>query len=483
MREGHAVACRLRIATLAVPAVLLTLAQTLWAGSAPAAAKPASGSIIGRLLPVDAEAEVAVQDVSRNGLFVARISVTSLDGSYRIDGIPPGEYGVTFTAPGYQPDGPTVRLRPGETLDLGTVTLKPIPPSPLAKGAAPARIVGRLLPAVKARIHVIRRTMMRDDEIREVIAKADATAQDGAFRIEGISPGTYDVEIRASGRVAQAKSVTLESEQTLDLGTVTLAPAGAIAGHITCPVPADAVVIAESRGLPPAKGTGGMAFVDPQTGNYVLEGLPEGVYDLTIEAGGYRKVVGIENHVTQPQELSAADRAGIEAALAALDKAYGDSDFLAALRLYSRSFHDDFGPYERVREDQLRWAVQHKEERKRGLAQGTQATTSARSQPARSRTIERILYGHGEATVICRITELWPDPKKGGTRRIESPRVWGLRKENGAWRFTFVSCASGEPVEALTWDPHVSGIKVVAGQVSRGHDWTLVPLPPARTGE
>jgi len=476
-------ACRHHIALLGATAVLATVARFSTTPASSAHEKPATGCIVGKLLPADEEREVWVYDMDRNALVVSKTRVTSQDGSYRIEGIKPGEYEVALSAPGYITADKSVSVEAGRTLDLGTVVLKPVvPPSP-PSGTAPGCIVGRLLPAVKARIHVIRRTMMRDDEIREVIAKADATAQDGAFRIEGISPGTYDVEIRASGRVAQAKSVTLESEQTLDLGTVTLAPAGAIAGHITCPVPADAVVIAESRGLPPAKGTGGMAFVDPQTGNYVLEGLPEGVYDLTIEAGGYRKVVGIENHVTQPQELSAADRAGIEAALAALDKAYGDSDFLAALRLYSRSFHDDFGPYERVREDQLRWAVQHKEERKRGLAQGTQATTSARSQPARSRTIERILYGHGEATVICRITELWPDPKKGGTRRIESPRVWGLRKENGAWRFTFRSLAGGEPDEDLSWDPRVSGIRVVPGQVSRGRDWTLVPLPPARTGE
>ena len=481
MREGHAVACRLRIATLAVPAVLLTLAQTLWAGSAPAAAKPASGSIIGRLLPVDAEAEVAVQDVSRNGLFVARISVTSLDGSYRIDGIPPGEYGVTFTAPGYQPDGPTVRLRPGETLDLGTVTLKPIPPSPLAKGAAPARIVGRLLPAAEARIHVVHAKTMDDDEIREVIAKARPADEGGAFRIEGIASGNYDVEMRAPGCVPQVQSITIVSGQTLDLGTVTLVPAGAIAGRIR-PFPVDAVVLARKREAMPTGAVVGMAFpVDPQTGRYVIEGLLEGLYDLTIEADGYRTVKGIENFnlVTQPEPLSPSDHAGIEAAFAALDRARRERDYLAELALYSKHFGDPSGrTYEQVRKDFLRLAVQRKEEIKRGPAE--------RAAPRASKTgwtIERILYGHGEATVICRITELWPDPKKGGTRRIESPRVWGLRKENGAWRFTFRSLAGGEPLEALTWDPRVSGIRVVPGQVSRGRDWTLVPLPPARTGE
>ena len=80
-------------------AASLTVAMLV---SLPAAAQ--DGAIAGRVLDAagDALPGVSVQTVILEQR-QWRLAVTDLEGRYRIDGLPPGEYAIVFTLPGFLP--------------------------------------------------------------------------------------------------------------------------------------------------------------------------------------------------------------------------------------------------------------------------------------------------------------------------------------------------------------------------------------------
>lgn len=335
------------------------------------------------------------------------------------------------------------------------------PPQPVT-----GRIKGKLLPAVRgAQITVY--YMDRDDMI--LLRKVPVSARDGAYHIDGLEPVKYTLQLHAPLRVTEERDVELTAGQTADLGSVTLDEGGAISGRITPagvpPGDAPARVEATRRDKKQDRLPDGGAFVDRSTGKYVVDGLPAGTYDITIEAKGRRKVIGIRNLVSAPGDLSASDIAGIREFFVTLVRLWNADDPAAELSLYSQSFRDEWG---------------------RGF-DGLRKSKEAIKRTQRNRelkciatlTVERILPGRDDAAAICRFTYLWINlnPHQEQPRTITGFKLFGLRKEQGVWRITFLDNAMpGEAQDAseFTTDSRVSGIQVLAGKVSQGHDWQLV---------
>lgn len=115
---------------------------------------------------------------------------------------------------------------------------------------------------------------------------------DGAFRIDGLVPGTYALRVVDRNVVLP---VPIDGLALLDGAesrvTVSVAPAGAIRGRVvnaTRHAPAAGVVIEARRydGLSSGEPRSYRAEPSDAEGAFVLTGLPEGVYELTAEPAG-----------------------------------------------------------------------------------------------------------------------------------------------------------------------------------------------------
>jgi hypothetical protein len=349
----------------------------------------------------------------------------------------------------------------------------PVAPAP-SDEPPPGRLRGILLPIIataEVRVYVFQ----RDDLV--LVTRAFPDAKDGSYTVEGLPPGKYVAEMSAPWRVAEDRDVELAPGQTADLGTVVLEEAGAISGRIapararSSRGAAGALILALRREDTHRLADFG-AWADKRTGRYLIKGMRAGTYDLTIEAEGFRKVVGIRNLVTAPGELSASDVEAIRDLFLADTEAWKAHDYAGRLRHYSESFRNKSG----LDIAKLRSSFRDREGIKR--TKGPRALGNA----THSLVIRRIFPGRGQAAVICYVVNGRVNPETG--RHLwsrELYQLWGLRKEGHTWRFTYqelIGSGTDRP-SSFTTDPRVSGIRVLPGKLSAGHDWELAPIQQA----
>lgn len=111
------------------------------------------------------------------------------------------------------------------------------------------------------------------------------TGEDGAWRVEGLEPGEYQVQVRTPGaEVLTGQHLVLEGDLRLDLEV----PAGGLEGRVLdretgLPL-AGAAVEARRVGIPEMVRRASSG----EDGRYRLGELPDGEYAVTMEARGYR---------------------------------------------------------------------------------------------------------------------------------------------------------------------------------------------------
>jgi len=327
------------------------------------------------------------------------------------------------------------------------------------KQASGGRITGTLLPAhVRAQAALY---VMRGDDL-VLLKRTAANPKDGTYCMEGLQSGKYMVLLTAAWCVAEDRDVEIAAGQTVDLGQVVLAAAGAISGRIA-PAGIQAEIRAVSRDLSEGFVKEAAVMADGKTGRYIMKSLPPGIYDLRIHAEGYRDVVGVRSLVGEPGEPTAADAQAIRDVLTNYVRLGNARDFSARLKLYSQSFRDEWGngiEYERRN-------AEKEEEIKRTKGQAALA-------------VERVLTEGDRAAVICRLTVVRTDPQTGALRnRSQSFILFGLRREGDTWRLTYREpIGNADAVSPVfTTDPRVSGVEVLPGRASKGHDWQLEPIP------
>jgi hypothetical protein len=187
-------------------------------------------------------------------------ATTGPDGGFLLDGLAPGPYYLAANAAGYLPTGlPLKLLAPAPV----TITL-----------ARPRALVGtvraRGAPAEGATIRLY------SDQ-----ATVSLLAADGAFRAEGLFPGTYSVSASLGGLAASAQVVLSEPvtrvELVLDEALVAL---GQVLDSAGLPVPGAAL----------SAKLGTRTIADARTdaqGRFRIEGVASGA-TLTASAEGYR---------------------------------------------------------------------------------------------------------------------------------------------------------------------------------------------------
>ncbi|MDI1450222.1 carboxypeptidase regulatory-like domain-containing protein [Polyangium sp. 6x1] len=168
----------------------------------------------------------------------------------------------------------TLRLRPkGEAVVLASIT-------GLVLDAA-----GAPVPFASVSAHFHREIAARDDDLHP---GAEATTDErGAFTLEGLDPGTYELTAREGARIAHAEGIAAGAEGV----TLRLAAAGRIRGTVrsgnpATPVASFSVVAARHRGPLERDASTGTSFFDA-TGAYEIGDLLPGTYAVTAAALGH----------------------------------------------------------------------------------------------------------------------------------------------------------------------------------------------------
>jgi hypothetical protein len=148
----------------------------------------------------------------------SRNVVNLLDGEFRTDNLAAGTYSLLAEVPGYLPSEPqVVELAAGQEVEGLKITLRP-----------GATLEGQVLSSEGVPVHHARLVVVSDPESRSSRHPSRArTDGDGHYRLEGIAPGSRQVEINHPGHPRTVRTVEIqpgsqEQNFTLEAGlTVT----------------------------------------------------------------------------------------------------------------------------------------------------------------------------------------------------------------------------------------------------------------------
>jgi hypothetical protein len=233
--------------------------------------------------PADADVPVVWRTFAQSGAIRRPTSAPRVawmrDGRLELAGLPAGTHGIELQVPGAAPVfTPAVTFALDQITELGSFTL--------AAGATLAAIArhadGRPLRAraALAAPHHARIALERD-----VFALPDRLERlcdgDGRLRWEGLPPGERVLSLRHSGCADRNVRVTIPESGTLDLGSISLQPAGALEGDLRDPLgrPLGQIEITARR-------LGGSTRSTATTieGRYEFQRLEPGRYELTVLA-------------------------------------------------------------------------------------------------------------------------------------------------------------------------------------------------------
>ena len=186
------------------------------------------------------------------------------EGAFVLAGLEAGPHRVTAVAPGHART--TMRAEAGgEPLEIALE----------AGGAVAGRVVdARGRPAPDGSVSAKPRDRSPFDE-RSHEAKAEPA--DGSFRLDGLAPGAYDLEARASGHApALRANVGIVAGRTTEVGILTLSQGGVVRGS---------VVDGEGQGIPgasvyvetdPGQLTSNLTSETDSSGAFEIRGVPSG---------------------------------------------------------------------------------------------------------------------------------------------------------------------------------------------------------------
>lgn len=224
---------------------------------------------------------------------------TNINGEYLIENLLPGDYRVTATAQGYLPKHypDMVTVLEGQVTPSINFALAPFvrPPTGSISGIVTDSVTGNPIAHAMVMVHV-------PPSHNGPHGRAPGVAftdNSGAYVINNLLPGNYQVEANARGYTHKIypDSVTVVEYQTTPNINFALAPyippqPGSISGIVTdsttgAPI-AGAVVMAMKTGRHPLPGGRAITNAD---GTYTIENLMSGEYRVITNAQGYEHKV------------------------------------------------------------------------------------------------------------------------------------------------------------------------------------------------
>lgn len=208
-------------------------------------------------------------------------AVTDDDGFWAVGNLPPGRYRARAVLPGFGEVETEVEIEAGEVTEFE---------QELAEDGATGNgaIVGRVVDAADQPV-VGALLELSGADLRT------ATDADGNFAFSGVAPGLYDLEVQVPGGEDAHYAVTISADETNELqlkltadeldgdddSTDVGSGTGSLSGTITDP-----------EGNPLAGAKVELDGVDGETptdanGDYLLEGLPAGLFLVKAEAEGF----------------------------------------------------------------------------------------------------------------------------------------------------------------------------------------------------
>jgi len=263
------------------------------AGYAPRSVR-AQVSATSRPLEIALEPGVAVSGrVTRGGAPVEGVNVytvsggagapvqTSVDGTFRIDDLGPGEIRLAFKKPEDFIQITRVVTAPASGVNVD------LPAGAHVSGRVIDKTTGQPVKAFDAGLSISRpgaAIMLVAPVMRSF------TSDDGTFALDGVPAGTHTLAVSAPGYVmARVPNVTVDSEKNADNVEVALDGGVHVNGHVTGPdgAPLGGVLVR----VDPTMATHGAAMNDPYTltdpdGEYVLENLEQGATTLAFSRNG-----------------------------------------------------------------------------------------------------------------------------------------------------------------------------------------------------
>ena len=257
-------------------------------------------------------------------VYTRRTATTEDDGSFRLQGMGPGLYNLSVSAPGYvgEVDPQTGRLpgpyRPGDTVTLRMVK----------GGVVTGRVTGpQGEPVVGVAVRAFR---LRDFDGRPGFANfapEDKTDDRGVYRIYGLNPGVYTVMAGGSGpfggpfpTVFDRDVPTFYPSGTRDTAAEVAVRSGQEASgidiryreeqgrrvtgtvEVAATIPASEGTVSVSLSYPSGGPPAGTAYMSlkSETRVFSIEGVADGEYDAQATVGGRGGFLG----ASQPQRIT-----------------------------------------------------------------------------------------------------------------------------------------------------------------------------------
>jgi hypothetical protein len=179
------------------------------------------------LQPVSGSRVVIKGESSLTGLSADEEKAVAPDGTFSFSGLDPGDYRVQAWAENRTAAKASISLSKGEARNLGTLALSSHP-----------QIRGKLLAPAESDLGPSPRVFLEpilnftNVVVRDVPKKIEGmVAEDGKFRLEGVSPGHYRFLAKDGSNRKVIQDVTMASDD-VDLGDVRLERSASINGQL-----------------------------------------------------------------------------------------------------------------------------------------------------------------------------------------------------------------------------------------------------------
>ncbi|MDA8105786.1 MAG: carboxypeptidase regulatory-like domain-containing protein [Nitrospiraceae bacterium] len=190
--------------------VNITVGSITNLGAIPLSSNPTTGIIKGTVTDAATGQPLSGVTIGISGSY-AGSATTGPDGSFTITGVTPGAVTITASLSGYYSISGTGTINAGGILFFSP-KLSTTPPA-----ATTGDLTGKVLDSVTT-------LPLQGAIITLSGGPSSMSDQQGAFLIQDIPPGTYNVNISASGYAGQSSSIMIMAGVTTDIGTVYLTP-------------------------------------------------------------------------------------------------------------------------------------------------------------------------------------------------------------------------------------------------------------------